>query len=183
MNNRFEVRGRHAVIFLETKDKQVLETKVSVGDLEKARDFIGTWYPVWSEGTQSYYVRGYGGLVNGKKKTRSLHRWIMDEPEGFVVDHINHDTLDNQYGNLRTVSHSVNSLNRKENVGVTKYKDKWKASVRFMGEERTVGYYKTREEAQRKLNEFKEEVIERNASIDEMEYEFEWFNKQVKGLL
>ncbi len=183
MNNRFEVRGRDTAIFLKSRDGQEIETLISTIDLEKTRDFIGNWYPVWSEGTKSHYVLGYGGLVNGEKKTISLHRWIMDDPEGFVVDHINHNTLDNTFGNLRIVSQSVNNLNRKKNVGVIKYKDKWKASIKFMGENKTVGYFKTKEEAQEKLDEVREEVIRRNAFIDELEYEYEWFNKQVRGLL
>jgi len=36
----------------------------------------------------------------------------MNVKENKVVDHINHDTLDNTKGNLRVISHSNNSMNR-----------------------------------------------------------------------
>ena len=34
-------------------------------------------------------------------------------PEGYDIDHINHDTLDNRKCNLRVISHADNNLNRK----------------------------------------------------------------------
>lgn len=41
-----------------------------------------------------------------------LHRFLMDSPEGLIVDHINHQTLDNRRENLRVVTHSENMKNR-----------------------------------------------------------------------
>lgn len=42
-----------------------------------------------------------------------LHREIMNAPKGRMVDHINHDTLDNRKSNLRICSQSENQMNRK----------------------------------------------------------------------
>lgn len=40
-----------------------------------------------------------------------LHRWLLDFPEGLVVDHINWDRLDNTTENLRAVTQRENTLN------------------------------------------------------------------------
>lgn len=170
MNNDFEIRGRETAIFIKTSKGETLETMISTADLEKVRDFIGAWLPVWSEGTKSYYVQGYGGLVNEPKRNIRLHRWIMDEPENFVIDHINHDTLDNRYHNLRIVSQSVNMLNR-ENTGVVKYKDRWKAEFKFKGEVYHLGYFDTEEEARKAVDKEKGEFIRGEVFAEEYEYD------------
>ena len=41
-----------------------------------------------------------------------MHRLIMNNPIGLVVDHINNQTLDNRRENLRIVSQSENMANR-----------------------------------------------------------------------
>ncbi|MCY0913237.1 HNH endonuclease [Massilia antarctica] len=51
------------------------------------------------------------GMVNGKQL--SLHRFLMNEPKGLEVDHINGDPLDNRLCNLRICTHAENMRNRK----------------------------------------------------------------------
>jgi len=41
----------------------------------------------------------------------ALHRWLMDFPDGLVVDHINWDRLDNRIENLRCVTQAENTRN------------------------------------------------------------------------
>lgn len=41
-----------------------------------------------------------------------MHRMIMNPPEGFEVDHINGNTLDNRRSNLRIVSRAQSIVNR-----------------------------------------------------------------------
>ena len=73
------------------------------------------------------YASGYAQSIQRKKGGKQyaimMHRKIMNCPSGLVVDHINHDTLDNRKSNLRICTRSENLGNRfgKKN-GTSKYK-------------------------------------------------------------
>ena len=85
-----------------------------------------------------------------------IHRLIMDCPDDMVVDHINHNRLDNRKSNLRVCTQQQNNINvstRKNNtsgykgVSLDKRRNKWRARVNIDGKEKSLGYYKTKEEA------------------------------------
>ncbi len=83
-----------------------------------------------------------------------MHRAIMKPPDGYEVDHINRNTLDNRRSNLRIVSRKQNADNRgmfKNNTsgvkGVSIHKGKYQASYRHNGKLIYIGRYGTIEEA------------------------------------
>ena len=45
-------------------------------------------------------------------KAKYLHRLVLDCPKGLVVDHINHNTLDNRKCNLRAITRAENYYNQ-----------------------------------------------------------------------
>jgi hypothetical protein len=93
--------------------------------------------------------------VPGGKEYR-VHRLIMETPRNLVVDHLNHNGLDNRKINLRNVSQSHNQFNKRtlkkvtsrfRGVSFKKNRGKWQATFRFMGRRRTMSCFCTEEEA------------------------------------
>jgi hypothetical protein len=159
MNNKFEIRGDVTAIFLKRRDGTILETLIDTVDLPKAQEFPNLWYAVWREDTQSFCVHGNIRRGGGKRDTHLLHRWITGAKKGQVVDHINHDTLDNRRANLRLVTDLENQQNRikaqKNNTsgipGVVWAKDKkrWKAQICVRGTNKHIGYFSKKDDAAR----------------------------------
>jgi hypothetical protein len=69
------------------------------------------WHAWWSEQTQSYYARRNVKLPDGSVRVIGMHRQIMGDPTGKIVDHINHDTLNNTDENLRAVTRAESMWN------------------------------------------------------------------------
>ena len=81
------------------------------------------WY-LSSNGSNFYAFRN-AKIGPGKIKMVSIHRQIMDFPEGRIVDHKDNNTLDNRRSNLRLATYSQNAFNRA--------KVKTKTSSRYIG--------------------------------------------------
>ena len=95
--------------------------------------------------SRTFYASAYV-----KSRNLTMHRMLMGPPKGMVVDHINHNGLDNRRGNLRICTIAQNSRNRQpgrgEKVkykGVSFYKShqKFRASIRRGDHRLTIGYF------------------------------------------
>jgi hypothetical protein len=95
-------------------------------------------------------------LLNGKRTTQYLHRYLLNAPSGILCDHINGDTLDNRRSNLRLVTAWQSNLNRQKSIanksgykGVFLHKPtmKWEASIGMNERTIHIGLFKTKEEA------------------------------------
>lgn len=64
----------------------------------------------WHIGSTGYAV--WRGVEGSKKKTVRMHRLIANCPDEMVVDHINHNKLDNRRSNLRICTQSDNMRNK-----------------------------------------------------------------------
>ncbi|WP_092000094.1 HNH endonuclease [Polaromonas sp. OV174] len=91
----------------------------------------------------------------------AAHRLIMGVTDrSLVVDHINGDGLDNRRGNLRVVTVSVNSKNRRVSrsktagmlPGMWPYRDRIAVQISNDGKKIFVGYFLNFEEAHQALN-------------------------------
>ena len=103
----------------------------------------------------NWVISGNGGIHGNKAY---LHRWIMNPKPNEVVDHINHNRLDNRRCNLRVCSKKNNHRNmvlRKHNtsgvcgVYFNKNTNKWNAQINSDGKVRPLGTFNTLEEAKK----------------------------------
>jgi hypothetical protein len=73
----------------------------------------------------------------------------MDTPPELVVDHQDHYTLDNRKQNLKNVTQSENSSNRKTDIfnGVHKFRNGYRVRMSVNGKRRSFGVYTNLQEA------------------------------------
>ena len=102
--------------------------------------------------TKGSYAAIKGSLAtnNPIKKTILMHRVITNCSQGMDVDHINHDTLDNQRHNLRICTHAENMQNQKvqsnrtnqfKGVCCLEKNNKWVAAICLKGKRMHLGCF------------------------------------------
>lgn len=141
------------VIFEVEKDGKIIEIMVDMDDFEDINHY--SWHADWRNVMNNYYITRteYLGIVNGKPgyKTIYLHNSILSPPKGKVVDHINHNPLDNRKRNLRLVCRSKNGKNRKgsnsnntsgyRNVSWSKDYKQWLVQLQVNGTNKVLGKF------------------------------------------
>jgi hypothetical protein len=119
------------------------------------------WYAHKNRDNGFYALRTIHTGLRSIRKTAhpSMHRTIMKEPEGLFVDHIDHNTLNNQKSNLRICTRQQNQRNRVSHgkskyLGVYIRKDGFiSARVGPVENYKHLGYFKTEELAARAYDE------------------------------
>ena len=100
----------------------------------------------WHVGSTGYAV--WRGKIDGKKQTVRMHRLITGCPRGKIVDHINHDRLDNRRANLRICTQSENMRNlRNQGRGYWRHRKNKNWVVEVYGKH--IGCFSTEAEAAR----------------------------------
>ena len=116
-------------------------------------DWLSTWNWFAVSMGETWYARtNYkdGGMWH----TMQMHRLLTLCPKGLIVDHINHNGLDNRKSNLRIVTRMGNSQNRR-NHGLSQYAGvqwheetgKWRARIRIDGKDYSLGLHHSELEA------------------------------------
>ena len=109
-------------------------------------------------GHSTYYAKRQTPRPN--RKSILMHRAVMECPKGKLVDHRNHNGLDNRKQNLRICTMSENMMNRgKTSQNSTGYKGVYKTGdsnlnpystkIQKNGKVHCLGHFKTPEEAAR----------------------------------
>jgi hypothetical protein len=131
------------------------------------------WSIVKNNPNQVYFI----SYLNGK--SISMHRVIMNNPKGLVVDHINGNTLDNRKENLRICSFVQNIYNQKKHKGKrhSKYKGvtfrkelkskPWEAFIYANRKSKRLGYFATEIEAAKAYNEIALKTYGKFAKLNE----------------
>lgn len=119
-----------------------------------------TWWLNYSKHTDSFYIDSE--YKDNKKRIKvKLHRYLVDCPEGMVVDHIDGNTLNNCRSNLRICKLSENSRNRKDTSSSSVYKgvflikrdNVYTAAIRYENNLIYLGRFKNEANAAKAYNE------------------------------
>jgi hypothetical protein len=175
--NDHRVQGTVAYIGLSNAAGEVYaEALIDAADLPQVLSHPYRWFATWHANSQTYRVQSHAGSSGGKQRSISLPRFLLQPLPGFVVDHINHNALDNRRCNLRVVTQSENVRNfrpgayangrgpragRQPGAGPTlvpgipterqiefvKSKQRWRARLVVAGVRRSCGTHRTREAA------------------------------------
>jgi len=119
---------------------------VDDGDFEYLNQF--KWNAYKKKGR--FYASRYVGKSNGRQIYASMHWDVMGEK---MIDHIDHNGLNNQKSNLRKCTYAQNMMNgRKRNTNTSsKYKgvcwaknyNKWISSIRKDDKQIHLGYFES----------------------------------------
>jgi hypothetical protein len=159
-----------------TKEIQLTQgfvARVDDSDFERVSQL--DWCAYVNPKKRTVYAMSRVPAGKGKIRTVYLHRWIMGEPFGKLVDHKDGDGLNCQQGNLRIANAIQNGRNRKLNMnntsgfkGVYRYKqeDKWKAMIRVNKKLVYMGLFKNIEDAARAYDQKARELFGEFASCN-----------------
>lgn len=116
-----------------------------------------------------FYSQGYPSSWNKQNgKILRFHRFIMNCPDGMVVDHINHNKTDNRKTNLRICTSSENNKNIKirtnnksgyPGVSTNKSGKKWVARIGCDNQDFYLGTFDNKEDAIKAKKEAEEKLF------------------------
>jgi hypothetical protein len=133
----------------------------------------------WHRAANGYVARRERGRRRGLGIVL-MHRQVLGlkKGDGFQVDHIDGDKLNNRRSNLRIVTNAQNGQNIQRAGGSSRYRGvswhqlrgAWRARVMVNGKERHLGLFETEEEAARvaaaaRVHAFSHANEERNARV------------------
>lgn len=90
------------------------EIKLTQGQVALVDDEDYEWLNQWKWYCRKNHKVCYAsrGLKENNRNI-SMHRLIMGDPDKLIVDHIDHNGLNNQKSNLRVCTHSESMMNRR----------------------------------------------------------------------
>ena len=150
-NNIFiDYKNNLAKIELEYKRNPIIKkyALIDIEDIEKVKEYF--WH-LEKFNDDLFYV-----ACSNNGKTLRLHTLIMNTPKGYVIDHINHNGLDNRKCNLRIATQQENCQNISTPTNNTtgfigvywnKQNKKWTASIRINNKQKYLGSFIDKTEA------------------------------------
>ena len=138
----------------------------------------------------SFYATNGHRDINNKITTLRIHRLIMNCPDDKIIDHINHNTLDNRKSNLRICTHLENNRNSKKRKdglssqykGVTHSKKtgKFIAQINIKNKRKRIGQYNTELEATIAYNEHAKKFYGEFANLNIINWGQKWNQKIIE---
>ena len=153
---RYESNGSITKLIITKRDGTEETALIDTEDLAIVRDTRISWCMNYNK--KYNYKRVIGRYQQDKRsKHVYLSRFIINAQKDTVVDHINHDPMDNRKENLRVVTVSANGQNRKgaqvnnkiglRGVQYHKASGKYVASLEVDGAKYYIGIFTTEKEA------------------------------------
>ena len=139
IGNEYTIDCNNVVhVILRTGDEMLCDLE----DWEVLKQY--TW-------TKDAYGYASASIERHRKK---FHVIIMGNKNGYVVDHIDQNKLNNKRNNLRFLTKTGNAINSKLSKnntsgvkGVVRYRNKWHAQIMVNGKNIHLGYYDKMEDA------------------------------------
>lgn len=152
-NEYIDLHNGVSLIVLKNQKREVVGyAKIDTSMVEKCKPY--KWH--LQKRTRGKGHDGNSDYVHNQNKI-PLHRFILGKPtEGYTIDHINRDGLDNRVCNLRFATFSQNNMNKglqKNNTsgctGVTWHKgtQRWRARIKINRKMIGLGYYQKKSDA------------------------------------
>ncbi len=130
---------------------------------DEDQNFVGkyTWYLAKFKHSHSFYARTHIYTPENKRTVKLFHRLLLNINNSHIlIDHKDHNGLNNQKENLRICNTHQNMGNRRIQSGSSRFKgvsrlsDRksakiWKAQIRIDSEKTYLGVYTVEEEAAR----------------------------------
>ena len=142
-NNIDIINNEYAVITISSKKYGIHHIYIDIDDIDKVSKY--TWHvrPSYNLNKEVFYVESEIYVSKKERHTIRIHRVITDCPKGMVVDHINHNTLDNRKVNLKVCTQYENSQNRLEAIQSNKSHKDNNLGIRYISKHKkgNRGYY------------------------------------------
>jgi hypothetical protein len=120
---------------------------IEIDDEDAPRILTHSWWVSSSPETDGHVIC-FSTRIGGK--IIKLHRFIMGDPSGLVIDHEDGNRLNNRKSNLRPCTVSQNNMNLGLNrrnksgyrgVSFSKTKNKWRATISLKKRQLHLGYF------------------------------------------
>lgn len=128
---------------------------VAIVDLVDAHLVDGyNWY--YTPGRKTNYAQRQEWLGNGRRRSIYMHRLVLGNPDGMVVDHIDGNGLNNRRSNLRIATQNQNKRNSAlfasntsglKGVSWHKKSLKWRAQIGHNNKKIHLGSFDAKEDA------------------------------------
>ncbi len=141
--NEIVIKSNYAeVVLYNIKCEEIARTKIDLDDIEKIK------------GHRCGITYGYAYIYLEHHHRVRLNRYILNAPSGKLVDHINHDKLDNRKQNLRLCNDRENARNKRPSgksgvCGVywDKSRNKWQSHIKINNRSIFLGRFEKKQDA------------------------------------
>lgn len=147
--NRFSLQGDLAIIFCPSTGGVIHSVLVDACNLNKILEF-GHWR------ITNHSKNPAKPLFYAMCNHLGMHRLVMNPLPRILIDHENHDSLDNRAENLRVASYSLNALNQRRHDGMCVYRrqNRFQVRVEVNQKQHFLGSFVNEQDARNRRDEF-----------------------------